>query len=152
MFRLQRRRAAARGERVRAVTDRGYPRIYDGRDDSPARGSRARPARSRVMVGWTRLIVAHRRTVLALWFVLFLAGVAGAANVGKLLTNRFSVPGSESERGLQVLRARFHERGDGAFTLVVQARTGSVNLAATEAAAERGARAIPGGKANLARL
>ena len=39
------------------------------------------------------------------------------ANVGKLLTNRFSVPGSDAERGLEVLKARFHERGDGAFTL-----------------------------------
>ena len=42
------------------------------------------------------------------------------ANLGSLLTNRFSVPGSDAERGLDILRSHFHERGDGAFTLVVQ--------------------------------
>jgi uncharacterized membrane protein YdfJ with MMPL/SSD domain len=100
------------------------------------------------MVRWTRFVVSHRRAVLALWFVLFLLGAWGTANVGKLLTNRFSVPGSDAERGLNLLRARFHERGDGAFTLVVKASTGTqAPLAAAESAAQRAARRIPGGKA-----
>ena len=72
------------------------------------------------MVRWTRLVVSHRRLVLATWLVLFGLGVWATANLGKLLTNRFSVPGSDAERGLAILRARFAERGDGAFTLVVQ--------------------------------
>src|SRR5260370_42434200 len=101
------------------------------------------------MVRWTRLVVAHRRAVLALWFVLLVAGFAGWLNVGKLLTNRFSVPGSDSERGLQVLRSRFHERGDGTFTLVVRSGTARVDLAAVQAAAERAARAVPGGEPNI---
>src|SRR5260370_33045887 len=101
------------------------------------------------MVRWTRLVVAHRRAVLALWFVLLVAGFAGWLNVGKLLTNRFSVPGSDSERGLQVLRSRFHERGDGTFTLVVRSGTARVDLAALQAAAERAARAMPGGKPDI---
>jgi RND superfamily putative drug exporter len=125
------------------------------------------------MLGWTRFMVAHRRAVLGIWFVLFVLGVWGTMHLGKLLTNRFSVPGSDAERGLTVLRTRFHERGDGSFTLVVRANgasaragggtahrgagastvgattaNGATALAATaEAAAQRAASAVPGGKA-----
>src|SRR5437763_5878558 len=100
-----------------------------------------------MIVRWTRFVVAHRSSVLAAWLVLILLGGYGTANVGKLLTNRFSVPGSESERGLDLLRARFHERGDGAFTLVAQYRGRAVDAAALRAAAERAAGRVPGGKA-----
>jgi RND superfamily putative drug exporter len=99
---------------------------------------------------WTRLIIRHRKKVLALWLVLFLAGSYGAANVGNLLSNRFSVPGSDAERGLDLLKDRFHERGDGAFTLVVKTDGA---LAATPAvrrevaqAARRAAGAVTGAR------
>lgn len=107
----------------------------------------ARRIGSRGMIRWTRWVVAHRRSVLALWFALFLVGGWGTMNVGKLLTNRFSVPGSDSERGLNILRARFHERGDGSFTLVVRSSTTPRAAAIAEAAAQRAATRIPGGKA-----
>jgi RND superfamily putative drug exporter len=99
------------------------------------------------MVRWTRFVVSHRRSVLALWLLLLVVGGWGTANVGKLLTNRFSVPGSDSERGLDILRARFHERGDGAFTLVARSPGRTPPLAATESAAQRAARQVPGGRA-----
>src|SRR5947208_11563604 len=72
------------------------------------------------MERWTRRVVRHRKKILLGWLVLFVVGGYGAANVGKLLTNRFSVPGSDAERGLNLLKDRFNERGDGAFTLVFQ--------------------------------
>ncbi len=102
------------------------------------------------MSAWTRLIVRHRRKVLAVWLVLFLAGGFAASNLGDLLSNRFSVPGSDAERGLDLLKDRFDERGDGAFTLVVQtdrpvARTAAVR-AQVAAAAARAARAVPGAR------
>jgi uncharacterized membrane protein YdfJ with MMPL/SSD domain len=100
---------------------------------------------------WTRLVVRNRKKVLVGWLVLFVVGGFGAANVGKLLTNRFSVPGSDAERGLDVLKSRFGERGVGDFTLVVRTTSGSVSnpafVASAEAAAQRGARAISGAKA-----
>jgi putative drug exporter of the RND superfamily len=109
--------------------------------------------RSRAMLRWTRFVVAHRRIVLALWFVLFVLGAWGTSNLGKLLTNRFSVPGSDSERGLNVLRDRFHERGDGAFTLVVQSSNGhQTMIVAAESAAQRAATKVPGGKAGPPRV
>ena len=72
------------------------------------------------MEPWTRRIIRHRKKVIGLWLVLLLAGGAAAANLGDLLSNRFSVPGAEAERGLELLKERFDERGDGAFTLVVK--------------------------------
>ena len=78
-------------------------------------------------------------------------GGTAASGLGDLLTNRFSVPGSDAERGLDLLKDRFNERGDGAFTLVVQAERGSTRSPAfavsAEAAARRAARKIEGGKA-----
>ncbi|MFI4984550.1 MAG: MMPL family transporter [Solirubrobacterales bacterium] len=104
------------------------------------------------MIGWTRFVVAHRRSVLAAWLVLLLLGGWATANVGKLLTNRFSVPGSDAEKGLNILQRSFHQRGDGAFTLVVQSSGARVDLASAEAAAQRAAAQIPKGKAGPSRL
>jgi RND superfamily putative drug exporter len=103
------------------------------------------------MVRWTRLVVAHRRSILAGWLVLFLLGGYGAANLSKLLTNRFSVPGSQAEQGLELVKSRLHERGDGSFTLVAQATGLGLNVAAVEAAAQRAATKVPGGRAEPAR-
>jgi RND superfamily putative drug exporter len=100
---------------------------------------------------WTRLIVAHRRSVIASWLVLIVLGGYATSNLGKLLTNRFSVPGSDAEKGLNILRSRFAERGDGAFTLVVQSTGSALNPAVAEAAAQRAARQIKQGKAGLPR-
>jgi RND superfamily putative drug exporter len=106
------------------------------------------------MVGWTRSVVAHRRAILAAWVVLVLIGGWATTDLGRLLTNRFSVPGSDAEKGLNTLRTRFHERGDGAFTLVVQSSGGAglataqaAGLATAEAAAQRAAAQVPEGKA-----
>jgi putative drug exporter of the RND superfamily len=72
------------------------------------------------MARWTRSVIRHRRPIIAAWLVLLVLGGAATANLGDLLTNRFSVPGSDSERGLDLLRQRMHQRSDGAFTLVAR--------------------------------
>jgi uncharacterized membrane protein YdfJ with MMPL/SSD domain len=95
----------------------------------------------------TQFVVRHRRVVLLTWLVLFVLGGAAASNLGSLLSDRFSVPGSDAERGLTLLRTRFHERSDGAFTLVVQSTAGKLNSPAVEAAAQRGAAVLASGKA-----
>jgi RND superfamily putative drug exporter len=102
------------------------------------------------MSAWTRLIIRNRKKVLALWVLLALVGGYGAANVGDLLSNRFSVPGSDAERGLNLLKDRFDERGDGAFTLVVRtdeptARSATVRRKVA-AAASAAAAAVEGGR------
>ncbi len=102
------------------------------------------------MDAWTRRVIRNRKKIVAAWLVLLVGGVAGAANLGSLLSNRFSVPGSDAERGLDLARDRLHERGDGAFTLIVQAERPIAGRPAFERAVERaaarGATAIPGAR------
>jgi uncharacterized membrane protein YdfJ with MMPL/SSD domain len=95
----------------------------------------------------TEFVLRHRRIVLLGWILLAVLGGAAAADLGSLLSNRFSVPGADSERGLDILRSKFHERSDGAFTLVVQSTGGQVSRATVAAAAARGAAVLPAGKA-----
>jgi RND superfamily putative drug exporter len=100
------------------------------------------------MRSFTGLVLRHRRAVLSAWLLALVLGGAGASKVGSLLSNQFDVPGSPSQAGLTILRHRFHERSDGAFTLVAQALPGHVlDLGAVEAAARRGARALTDGAA-----
>ncbi|HEX7299242.1 MAG TPA: MMPL family transporter [Solirubrobacteraceae bacterium] len=99
------------------------------------------------MARWTRAVIRHRRPIIAAWLVLFVLGGAAASNLGGLLTNRFVVPGSDSQRGLDLLKQRMHERSDGSFTLVVQGQNGPPARAAVAAAAQRAAHAIEGGRA-----
>jgi RND superfamily putative drug exporter len=99
------------------------------------------------MVRWTTFVIAHRKRILAGWFVLFVLGGAAAANLGGLLSNRFSVPGAESERGLNLLKDRMHDRSDGAFTLVARGVGTPADRVAVARAAERAARSVRAGKA-----
>src|SRR4051812_46476664 len=101
------------------------------------------------MIRWASYGIAHRRRVLAVWLVLFAFGGYAASSLGDLLTNRFSVPGADSERGLELLKDRMGDRSDGAFTLVAAGVDGPAERAAVAAAAARAARTVPGGKAGL---
>jgi RND superfamily putative drug exporter len=98
------------------------------------------------MARWTLSVIRHRKAIIAAWIALFLVGGVAAAGLGDLLSNRFSVPGADSERGLALLKDHMNERSDGAFTLVVQGRGSAPDAAAVAAAAQRGARAIEGGR------
>jgi uncharacterized membrane protein YdfJ with MMPL/SSD domain len=101
---------------------------------------------------WTRRIIRHRRKVLLAWLALLIVGGLGAGNLSHLLSNRFSVPGSEAERGRQILSKRMGEKGDGDFTLVVQAKGGDAAartprfVAEVDAAAHRAASKVRDGK------
>jgi RND superfamily putative drug exporter len=98
------------------------------------------------MARWTLSVIRHRKAIIAAWIALFVVGGAAAANLGDLLSNRFSVPGSDAERGLTLLKDHMHERSDGAFTLVVQGQGAPPDRLAVAAAAHRAADAIKGGQ------
>jgi RND superfamily putative drug exporter len=89
------------------------------------------------MERWTRAVIANRKKVILAWLVLFALGGYGASHLGDLLTNRFKVPGSDAERGLDLLKENFNERGDGAFTLVFQSKRPIVVAPAQAAAGGR---------------
>ena len=99
------------------------------------------------MIRWTSFVIAHRKRIVGVWLVLFLLGGFAASNLGGLLTNRFSVPGSEAERGLELVKDRMGDRSDGSFTLVADGVDSDAERAAVAEAAARGAKAVPRGKA-----
>jgi RND superfamily putative drug exporter len=108
------------------------------------------------MERWTRAVIAHRRKVVAVWLVLLVLGGYGASHLGNLLSNRFSVPGSDAERGREIAEEAFNERGDGAFTLVFQTTRPVAGTAAfrarAEAAAAKAAAVVEGGQAASVQL
>jgi RND superfamily putative drug exporter len=72
------------------------------------------------MARWTRLILRHRRLVVLFWLFVFLAGGAASMRLSALLSNSFSVPGTDSQRVLALLQSQFGNRSDGAFTVVFE--------------------------------
>jgi RND superfamily putative drug exporter len=99
------------------------------------------------MIRWTGFVIAHRKRVIAVWLALFLLGGLAASNLGGLLSNRFSVPGAEAERGLELVKDRMGDRSDGSFTLVATGVGSEAERASVTKAAERAAKAVQGGKA-----
>jgi uncharacterized membrane protein YdfJ with MMPL/SSD domain len=91
------------------------------------------------MERWTRAVIANRKKVIAAWLVLLVLGGYGASHLGDLLSNRFSVPGSDAERGREVAKEAFNERSDGAFTLVLRTARPIAGTPAFRAEAERAA-------------
>src|SRR5262245_23736608 len=94
------------------------------------------------MRAWTDWMIAHRRRIVAVWVVLFVVGGLGAANLGGLLSNRFSVPGSDAETGLDLLRDHMGDRSDGSFTLAASGVDSPAEKAAVVQAAARAARVV----------
>jgi len=104
------------------------------------------------MARLTRTVIRHRKKILFAWLVALVLGGAASAGLSGLLTNRFSIPGAEAQKGSDLLKSRLHDNGQGAFTLVAEATGGSARDPAfrrsLEAAAARAAalvkRAKPG--------
>src|SRR5436190_1777649 len=98
------------------------------------------------MVRWTRFVIDHRKRVLLAWFLCVVVAGAGAAGLSSLLSNRFSLPGSEAEQGFNVLKDRFGQQGQG-YTLVVVKQPGVSEAAVkrlTQFAVDRGAKPVQG--------
>src|SRR5436309_36367 len=77
------------------------------------------------MARWTRFVVRNRRKVLLAWLVVFLLGATASASLGDLLTNRVAVPGSDAQKGADLIEERMNDKAAGTFTLVFQATRGS---------------------------
>jgi uncharacterized membrane protein YdfJ with MMPL/SSD domain len=98
---------------------------------------------------FARNMIRFRWAVLAVWLALLVAGGAAASGLSDLLTNRFVLPGAESERAGDLLERHFGQKPEGAFTVVVRGEPGSAQklVGATDAAARRAAAALPTGTA-----
>jgi RND superfamily putative drug exporter len=104
------------------------------------------------MEGWTRWVLHHRKLVLGMWIVLFLVGGTAAKGLSSLLTNRFTLPGTDAGRAETILHDRFGQRSTGSFSFV--ARTDGdarAILPALAVAAKRATGELPTGRFVAAR-
>src|SRR5215211_2664546 len=99
------------------------------------------------MARWARTMIRFRWAVLGVWIVAVLAAGAAASGLSDLLTNRFILPGAESQKAADILEQHFGQRPEGSFTLVVKGAPDSASSLVPQVrrAAERAAAAIPTG-------
>jgi putative drug exporter of the RND superfamily len=95
-----------------------------------------------------RTMIRFRWAVLAVWLVLFVVSGALSSGLSDLLTNRFVLPGAESEKTATLLEDHFGQKPEGSFTIVARGAPGSAPklVGPVGAAAERAAAALPSGK------
>src|SRR5438477_7769554 len=98
------------------------------------------------MARWTRLVLRFRWPILAFWLVAILAGGYATSKLSPLLSNTFTVPGTDSERARTILQKHFGDRSDGEFLIIYNVRRG-VREAQLEGSIRDGATAVPHGKA-----
>jgi RND superfamily putative drug exporter len=102
---------------------------------------------------WTAFVLRRRRWVLATWALLAVAGLIAFQRLAPLLTNQFTVPGTDSERVRTVLQDEFGDRPDGSFQVVFRVRSSRDRalLRRLQAVVDRAAGALPSGKATPVR-
>jgi putative drug exporter of the RND superfamily len=101
------------------------------------------------VASWTRLVLRFRRSVVAFWLVVAIAGFVAYEHLAPILTNQFTVPGTDSDRVRVLLEQHFGERPDGSFQVVFRVRDSRdpALAAQLERAVVRAATSVPTGKA-----
>ena len=98
---------------------------------------------------WTRAVLRYRTPVLVFWAVVLAIGVVASLRLPGLLSNVFTVPGTDSDRARLLLERHFAERPDGVFTVVFVAPSRGRAVARRKLA--RAARRVPTGHASQVR-
>jgi RND superfamily putative drug exporter len=70
------------------------------------------------MERWTRWMLRYRWVVVAAWLVILVGGGWSSSRLSALLSNTFTMPGTDSERARTILKEHYGDRSDGAFTIV----------------------------------
>jgi len=97
------------------------------------------------MERWTRLMIRYRWAVVAAWVVVLVASVAAMSGLADLLTNRFTLPGTDTERVERILEDHFGQKTTGSFSVIAEGAPGSAAELVPEvrAAAERASKELP---------
>jgi uncharacterized membrane protein YdfJ with MMPL/SSD domain len=99
------------------------------------------------MEGLTRLVLRHRYAVLGVWLVVFVVAGWASSQLADLLTNRFTLPGTDTRRAEVLLEDHFGQKSTGSFTIVVESDgRARVLVPQVRAAAERAAAELPTGR------
>jgi RND superfamily putative drug exporter len=97
---------------------------------------------------WTRLVLRFRWAVVAFWAAVAVSGFVAYQHLAPILTNQFTVPGTDSERVRLILQRHFGERPDGSFQIVFRVRDSRepALLPKLEPVVARAAASVPTGK------
>ncbi|MGH7898654.1 MAG: MMPL family transporter, partial [Candidatus Binatia bacterium] len=99
------------------------------------------------MESLTRFALRRRWAVVAVWFVVLVLAVLASSRLSDLLTNRFTLPGTDTRRAEVILEDHFGQSTDGTFTIVAETRGRAEELVPkVREAAARGAKAVETGK------
>jgi uncharacterized membrane protein YdfJ with MMPL/SSD domain len=93
-------------------------------------------------------MLRHRWLVVAVWLVVLLAGGYANGKLSALLSNTFTMPGTDSERARTILKEHYGDRSDGSFTVVLQVPSSADPhlRARLQAAMARAAKQVPTAK------
>jgi uncharacterized membrane protein YdfJ with MMPL/SSD domain len=93
----------------------------------------------------TRTMIRYRWAVVAAWLAIFLVSGAASAGLSDLLTNRFTLPGSDTAKTETILEDHFGQNSTGSFMIVVRGEEGSAErlLPEVQQAAIRAAAVLP---------
>ncbi len=91
-------------------------------------------------------MIRWRWAVVVAWVAVLVGSLAAMQGIGDLLTNRFTLPGTDTRRAEQILQDTFDQRSAGSFIVVARAE-GAIEalLPRLEDAGRRAAAAVPTG-------
>jgi RND superfamily putative drug exporter len=100
------------------------------------------------MARWTRFVLRYRIAVVCLWAVVLVLGGLASSRLAPLLSNTFTVPGTDSEQVRLVLERHFGDRPDGSYTVVFRVpNAGDPALVARlQRVVDRAAKVVPTGQ------
>ena len=99
------------------------------------------------MEGWTRRVLRHRWPVVAAWLFVLLAGGYSSTKLPALLSNTFTMPGTDSERARTILEKHYGDRSDGSFTVVFRVNRPDLAKESLQRELARAATKVPTGQA-----
>ena len=99
------------------------------------------------MERWTRAMIRWRWLVIALWLVAILGSLVVSRGLGDLLTNRFTLPGTDTARAETILKEQFGQKPTGSFDIVAVSTSGNVQsiIPALNEAGRRAQEVVPTG-------
>jgi RND superfamily putative drug exporter len=97
------------------------------------------------MERWTRRMIRYRWAVVAVWAAVLGVSLVAVSGLSELLTNRFTLPGTDTARAERILEEHFGQKTTGSFTIVARGEPGSARELVTpvEEAAARAAAELP---------